>query len=180
MYSSIYAGGEEFAGNIDCAVGIAHALSVFNFFFGLLCLSVPGLLIALILYFRCEDRNTRWEEKFRITRCLVWMTISFFLTFFVLTILELFYSLLYVVPEVINNYSDWKENKTLCDSKVYVSSFSIITIFYSIVFLLLVVLGVYLANLYFKWVTDQDNPGTLRRLINACLQRGVVTTNRAV
>ena len=161
-------------------MGTAHSLSVFNFFFGLLCLSVPGLLIALILYFRCEDQNTRWKEKFRITRCLVWMTISFFLTFFVLTILELFYSLLYVVPEVINNYSNWKENKTLCDSKVYISSLSIITIFYSIVFLLLVVLGVYLAKLYFKWVTDQDNPGTLRRLIDACLQGDVRGVVRAV
>ena len=132
------------------------------------------MLIMLFLYFRCEDYKTRWEQKFRITKCLVWMTIGLFLSFFILTVFELLYSLLYLVPEVVSHFNDWDTvvNGTMnCDRQIYISSFSIITISYTIVFLLLVVLGVYLAYFYFKWITDVNHPGTLRRLIHACLHR---------
>ena len=170
-------GFREFAGDLQCdGVGIAHSLSVFNLFFGLLCLSVPGLLITLILYFKVEDRNTSWEQKLHITRCVVWMNTGIFLLVFILIVFELLFSLLYIVPEVISHFNDWDElqsgsNETLCDAEIYISSAIIVTVSYALVFLLLSVLGVYLAHLYFKWVTDEDNPGALRRLIQACLQK---------
>lgn len=169
-------GGKEFAGDIKCeGVGSAYSLSIFNFCFGVLCLSFPGLLIMFCLYFGCEDRNTKWKDKLHATRCLVWMTIAFFLTVFILIVFEFLFSLLYIVPEIVSSYSDWEKqkgtNETLCDSEIYVSSFSIITVSYAMVFLLLVVLGVYLANLYFKWVIDEDNPGYLRTMIYMCLHK---------
>ena len=170
-------GFREFAGDLQCdGVGIAHSLSVFNLFFGLLCLSVPGLLITLILYFKVEDRNTSWEQKLHITRCVVWMNTGIFLLVFILIVFELLFSLLYIVPEVISHFNDWDElqsgsNETLCDAEIYISSATAVTVSYALVFLLLSVLGVYLANLYFKWVTDEDNPGALRRLIQACLHK---------
>ena len=171
-----------FKDSLDCdGVGSSHSLSVFNFFFGLLCLSVPGLLTMLILYFCCEDRNTRWEKKFRITKCLVWMTISVFLSIFVLTVFELLYSLVYVAPEVYGHFTDWNEiqtpsNGTLCDKEIYFTSFSILTFSYGVVFLLLVILGFFIAGLYFRWITDQENPGTLSSLIHACLRKGSYNT----
>ena len=102
------------------------------------------------------------------------MNIAIFLVVFILIIFELLFSLLYIVPEVINNYNEWDQsqsgtNQTLCDAEIYLSSFSIVTVSYTIVFLLLTVLGVYLAHIYFKWVTDQDDPGILRNLIHVCL-----------
>ena len=61
MFSFVALGFHEFAGDLQCdGVGIAHSLSVFNLFFGLLCLCVPGLLVTLILYF-----NKRSTAKFR-------------------------------------------------------------------------------------------------------------------
>ena len=128
----------------------------------------------LFVYFRCEDYNTRWEQKFRITKCLVWNTIGLFLSFFILTVFELLFSLLYLVPEVVSHFNDWDTvvNGTInCDREIYITSFSIITISYAIVFLLLVILGVYLAYFYFRWITDANHPGTLRRLILVCLYR---------
>ena len=173
-------GCQEFSGKLQCnGVGTAYSLSVFNFFFGLLSLSIPGMLFMLFLYFRYENYNTRWEQQFPITKCLVWMTIGLFLSFFILAVFELLFSLLYLVPEVVSHFNDWDTvvNGTMnCDRQIYISSFSIITISYTIVFLLLVVLGVYLAYFYFKWITDVNHPGILRRLIHACLHRDSLTS----
>ena len=103
------------------------------------------------------------------------MNIATFLIAFLLIVFELLFSLLYIVPEVINHLNDWDQtqsdtNRTLCDARIYVSSFSILTISYTVVFLLLTVLGVYIAHRYFKWVTDQANPGALRNLISYTCQ----------
>ena len=175
--NNIHSGGMEFTGDIDCdGVGEAHSLSSFNFLFGLLCLCIPGLLFMFILYFRCEDQDTKWTEKLRITKCLVWMTIGFFIIFFILTIGELLYSLTYIAPEVYGHYNDWNEeqnanNMTLCDKEVYLTSFYILTISYAVVFLLLLVLGSFVALVYFRWVTDERRPGYLRNLITtACFK----------
>ena len=54
---------------------------------------------------------------------------------------------------------------TICHGSVYVSSFSIITVSYTIVFLVLVGLGVISAKLYFKWIIDPKHPGTLRKIL---------------
>lgn len=127
------------------------------------------------LYFGCEDHNTKWSDKLHATRCLVWMTIAFFLAVFILIVFEFLFSLLYIVPEIISSYSDWEKqrgtNETLCDSEIYISSFSIITVSYTMAFLMLVVLGIYLANVYFKWVIDEDDPGYLRTMIYLCLHK---------
>ena len=88
------------------------------------------------------------------------MTIFFFLSVFILTVLELIYSIAYVAPEVYTHYAEW--NETQCDGEIYLSSFSLLTISCIVVFILLVVLGVFLAILYFRWVTDQNRPGVLR------------------
>ena len=58
---------------------------------------------------------------------------------------------------------------TICHGSVYVSSFSIITVSYTIVFLVLVGLGVISAKLYFKWIIDPKHPGTLRKTLRICL-----------
>ena len=102
------------------------------------------------------------------------MNIAIFLLVFILIIFELLFSLLYIAPEVFTHYNERDQpqsgtNQTLCDAAIYLSSFSIVTISYIIVFLLLTVLGVYLAHIYFKWITDQDDPGMLRNLIHVCL-----------
>ena len=151
-------------------------MSVFNFFFGVLCLSVPVLLLLLVFFFKFEDHPTKWRDKYLKTKCVVWMTIGVFLLVFILIILEFFYSLLYIVPQVVDNYSEWKDSEngsgsSICDKEVYVMSFSIVTISVSLIFLLLIVLGCFLAKLYHKWVTDEDDPGTLRNFIYTVLQK---------
>ena len=163
----ISSGIEGFAGKRECdGVGIKHTLNTFNFFFGLLCLSVPGLLIMFMLYFHFE--NPKGECRKKIKRLLVWLTIVFFLICFILTIGELLYSLLYVVQEVYAQFPEWRdsENGTLCDGAIYISSLSIITVSYSGVFLVLVGLGFYLAKRYFKWVTDEEDPGAIRTILS--------------
>jgi hypothetical protein len=159
-----------FANTLECdGVGAPHSLTSFNFFYGLLCLSIPGLLVMLTFYFCCEEHNSKWEMKFHAlsTKCLVvWMTIGFFLAFFIFTVLELLYSITYIIPEVYTNYSEW--NETLCNKEIYLTSFVVITFSEVIVFIFLAVLGVFLAILFFKWVIDPDHPGTLRGLIGAC------------
>ena len=171
----------EFAGTYKCnIVAIKHALSVFNFFFGLLCFGGPALLILFCLYFCLEDPKTKWRQKYRITRCVVWVQTIVFLTVFILIVLELLYSLLYVIPELVNHYNDWDQtntvtnettNETNCAAEVYLTSFSIVAVSYSVVFLLLVVLGMFLANHYFQWVSDEKHPGVVMKIIYACLGR---------
>ena len=51
-------------------MGIAHSLSVFNFFFGILCLSIPGLLITLIIYFTFEDKTVSYTIVFLLLTVL--------------------------------------------------------------------------------------------------------------
>lgn len=96
------------------------------------------------------------------------MNIIVFLISFVLTITELLYSLFYVAPEVYGSFSSWNETK--CDKEIYITSAVIMGISYIVVFLLLIVFGVFLAKLYFRWVTDRADPGYLRYLIFACLK----------
>ena len=171
----VHSGFQEFSGALECeGVGFKHSLSVFNSFFGIICLCVPALLILLIFYFKFEDRRTKWEKKPRIIRCVVWMTIGVFLTVFVLVVFELLFSLLYLIPEVVNHWDDWnvpQNGTTPCDKEVYLSSFSIITVSFVVVFIMLILLGVYIAKLYFQWVTDENDPGTLRTVIYGCLRR---------
>ena len=93
------------------------------------------------------------------------MTFFFFLSVFILTVLELIYSIAYVAPEVYTHFAEW--NETQCDREIYLTSFSLLTISCAVVFILLVVLGVFLAILYFRWVTDQTRPGILRDLVYA-------------
>ena len=154
-FSSL-SGGEEFYGKRECdGVGDKHTLSTFNFFFGLLCLSVPGLLIMFMLYFHYEKSEGECRRK--IKRILLGLTIIFFLVCFILTIGELLFSLLYIVQEVYAHYPEWRDNHTLCDGAIYISSFSNIILSYSVLFLVLVGLGVYLAVRYFLWITDPHN-----------------------
>ena len=145
----------------DCnGIGARYSLSVFNFLFGLLCLSVPGFLVMLMLYFTAETcKWKKWKPFF------VWLTIIFFLVCFVFTIGELLYSMLYVVQEVYGNYSAWRNSTVQCDGTVYISSFVIITVSYSVVFLALVAVGVWCAKKFFKWVTDENNPGAMRNFL---------------
>ena len=173
---SLLEGFQEFAGDLDCdGVGIKHSLSVFNFFFALLCFGGPVLLLLFCLYFKFEDPNTKWKKKHRFSRFVVWVQTFVFLTVFILIVLELLFSLLYIIPELINHYSDWRDlnqqNATNCAEEIYLTSFSIVTVSYSVVFLLLVVLGVFLANHYFQWVSDEKDPGVLIKVIYACLGR---------
>ena len=123
------------------------------------------------------------QEKIRVKTTLGpnGMVCSFYSPYslilvFILIILELFYSLLYIVPQVVDNYSEWKDSEngsgsSICDKEVYVMSFSIVTISVSLIFLLLIILGCFLAKLYHKWVTDEDDPGTLRNFIYTVLQK---------
>ena len=83
-------------------MGIKHSLSVFNFFFAILCFGVPSLLVLFILYFKFEDPTTTWTQKDRLAKCVVWGQTIVFLMVFILIVFELLYSLLYVIPEVIN------------------------------------------------------------------------------
>ena len=55
------------------------------------------------------------------------MNIAIFLVVFILIIFELLFSLLHIVPEVINNSNEWDRpqsgtNETLCDAAVYISN----------------------------------------------------------
>ena len=178
IYFYIYnIGGIAFGEAEECqGVGAKHSLSVFNFFFSLLCLSVPGLLIMLTIYFCCEYKfEDRWEKKFlrnfTAKRFIVWLTIGFCLAFFVLTVMELLYSLAYVASEVYTNYAKWRKNETLCKKEVYLTSFTILTVSGSVIFILLTVLGVFVAMLFFRWVTDPKHPGILKSLILAYLPK---------
>ena len=167
-------GFREFAGGLECrGVGIKHSLSVFNFFFAILCFGAPALLVLFILYFKIEDPKTTQTHKHRFARCVVWGQTLVFLMVFILIVFELLYSLLYIIPEVINNYNEWQDtrrtNQTICDNEVYLTSLSIVVVSYSLVFILLVVLGVFLANHYFQWVSDEKNPGIIRNVIHVCL-----------
>ena len=152
---------EEFAGKRECSVGASFSLSVFNSIFGLLCLILPGLLVMFTLYFEFEN-----SKRKRLQKCSVGLTIILFLICFILTIGELFYSLLYIVPEVYDIYPMWQKNRTLCDGAIYISSFSIITGSYSILFLFLIFVGIYLAKLYFNWMVDRNDPGVTRELLS--------------
>ena len=150
-------------------MGFPQSLNLFNFFYALLCLCAPVILCTLGAYFPLEDHKTKWKKKF--ARCLVWLNIIVFLFSFVLTITELLYSLFYVAPEVYGSVPSWNETK--CDKEIFFLSASIMGISYIVVFLLLIVLGVFLAKLYFRWITDKADPGHLRQLMDACrhLQR---------
>ena len=175
MHPLFNLGLQEFAGQLGCKVGISHSLSVFNFFFAILCFGGPTLLILFILYFKFEDHKAKWPQKHHITRCVVWAQALVFLMVFILIVFELLYSLLYVIPEVINNYNQWQEtrrtNETICDNQIYLTSLSIVVVGYSVVFILLVVLGIFLANHYFKWVKDKKHPGVMMKVIYLCLGR---------
>ena len=111
---------------------------------------------------------------------MVWVQTIVFLTVFILIVLEFLYSLLYVIPELINNYNDWDQtntvtnettNETNCAAEVYLTSFSIVILSYLVVFLLLVVLELFLANHYFQWVSDEKHPGVVMKAIYTCLGR---------
>lgn len=157
----INVGIEEYIGKRECNIGTPFSLSVFNFIFGLLCLTLPGLLVMFTLYFEFETSNRR-----RLLKCTVRLKIIFFLTCFILIIGELLYSLLYVVQEVYDMYPMWRDNRTLCDEAIYISSFTIITGSYSLVFLILIGVGIYLAKRYIKWIIDRNDPGVAREILN--------------
>ena len=142
-------------------MGFPQSLNLFNFFYGLLCLCASMILCTLGAYFLREDRKTKWKKK--STRCLLWMNISFFLFSFVLTITELVYSLFYIAPEIYGSVPSWNETK--CDKEIFFTSASILNISSIIVFFLLIVLGVFLAKLYLKWITDKADRGYLRKLM---------------
>jgi hypothetical protein len=155
-----------FATGKNCEDIVApHSLTVFNLLCGLLCLNVPCLLIMLTVYYCCE-RRTKWKEEFRILStkcCIIWTTIGFVLSFFILTVTDLLYALVYVAPQVYNNFSAW--NETLCAEEVFVTSFWVLNISGLVVVVLVAVLGIYLSTIYFRWVTNPDKPGTLKGLI---------------
>ena len=97
---------------------------------------------------------------------------------FILVVSELLYSLLYIIPEVISNYSEWQKTRrndteSICDDRIYLTSLSIVVVGYFVIFLLLVVLGVFLAKHYFKWIRDKKDPGVIVRVIYACLGRNL-------
>ena len=122
----------------------------------------------LTAYFCCELRNPKWEQKFHAlsSKCVVVMlTVGFFLALFILIVVELLYSLAYVASEVYTHYASW--NETQCAREIYITSFTILTFSTVVVFILLTVLGVFVALLFIKWVTDSENPGHLRGLILA-------------
>ena len=158
---------KAFKGNENCRELFAsHSLTVFNFFYGLLCLTVAVVLSMLVVYFLCENRNSKWKEQFQVwsSKCLVvWMTIISLLVLLILIIIELLYSLVYIAPQVYSRYAD--RNDTKCADEVYVTSFSLLNFSGVIIFIVLTVFGVYLSILYFRWVTDPHKHGTLRRLI---------------
>lgn len=174
--SPLSKGIREFTGDLKCTgVGITHSLSVFNFFFAFLCFGAPALLLLFCIYFKFAEPKTKWRHRHWITRCAVWTQVIVFLMVFILIVFELLYSLLYIIPELINNYSEWQDtrstNETICDDEIYLTSFSIVTISYSTVFILLAVLGVFLANYYFKWISDEDDPGVIMKFVYAILGR---------
>lgn len=169
MTNAIMTGLSAFADGENCEEIVSpHSLTVFNFFCGFLCLTIPGLLIMLTIYYCCESRNSAWEREFRVlsTKCLViGTTTGFFLALFILTLMELLYALVYVAPQVYSNFGSW--NATQCESEVFLTSFWILNISSGIVVFLVAVLGVYLSLHYFRWVSDPKRPGTLRGLILA-------------
>ena len=144
----------------------AHSLTVFNLLCGFLCLTIPGLLIMLAVYYCCENRNPAWHGEYRVLSSktlVIWTTIGFFLAFFILTFTEVLYALVYVAPQVYTNYGVW--NQTQCGREVFLTSFWVLNISGTVVVFLVASLAVYLSILYFKWVTDPKKPGTLKTLI---------------
>ena len=133
-------------------------------------------MVLFCLYFKFEDPKTKWKNKYRITRCVAKAQTVVFLIVFILVVFELLYSLLYIIPEVITNYSEWQKTRrndteSICDDRIYLTSLSIVTVGYSVIFILLVVLGVFLANHYFKWIRDEKDPGVIIKVVYACLGR---------
>ena len=97
-----------------------------------------------------------------------------FLTVFILVVFYVLYSLFYIIPEVISNYSEWQKTRrndteSICDDRIYLTSLSNAVVAYSIIFVLLVVLGVFLAKHYFNWIRDKKDPGVIIKVIYACL-----------
>lgn len=135
-------------------------------------------MILFCLYFKFEDPKTKWRKKYRITRCVARAHIVVFLIVFILVVIELLYSLFYIIPEVISNYSEWQKTRgndteSICDDRIYLTSLSIAVVGYFVIFILLVVLGVFLAKHYFKWIRDKKNPGVIIKVIFACLGREI-------
>lgn len=144
----------------------AHSLTVFIMLSGFVCLTIPTLLALLVIYYCCEDRNKVWQKEFRYisSKCLVvGTTIVIFLTLFILIIIDLLYSLVYVAPQVYSLYGQW--NDTQCNREVFLTAFWVLNFSSGLVVTLVAILGVYLSILYFRWVTDPRKPGTLRGLI---------------
>ena len=156
-------------------MGIKYSLSFFNIFFAILCFGGPTLFLLFCLYFKFEDPKTQWPQKHHITKCVVRTQTVVSVLVFILIVFELLYSLLYIIPEVINNYNEWQKNRgtneTLCDDPIYLTSLSAVVSGYFVIFMLLVVLGVFVANHYLNWVKDKKDPGVIMRVIYACLGR---------
>ena len=144
----------------------AHSLTVFNLCCGLLCLTIPGLLIMLAIYYCCEEKNEKWKEKFHnlsIKCFVVSCTIGFFLAFFILAFIDFLYALVYIAPQVYANFGDW--NETLCEREVFLTTFWLLNIGGLVVVILVAALGIYLSILYLRWITRPDKPAALRDLI---------------
>ena len=166
----MFTGGLAFSEGKSCDDILSeHSLTVFNLLGGVLCLAIPCLLIILAFYYCLENRISQlWEKEFRILSCkclVIWITITLFLTIFILAVAELLYALVYIAPQVYTIYGNW--NKTQCSEEVFITSFSILNTGGIIVVILTIVLGIYLSILYFRWVTDPKKPGTLKVLIVA-------------
>ena len=175
------AGIVAFSNGDNCSEVVApHALTVFNFLYGLLCLATPGIMIMLTVYYCCENQNKKWEEPFKVmsTKCLVvGTTIVFFLILLILIVTELLYSLVYVAPQVYSQYGNI--NSSDCKNEVYITTFSLLNFSGALIFILLTVLGVYLSVRYFAWVTDPHKQGTLKKLILVILPAGRCSTNNS-
>ena len=149
-----------------------HSLTVFNLLCGLFCLTIPGLLLMLTIYYCCQNRNSAWGKNVRIpsTKCLViWITIGFILTFFVLAVIELLYALVYVAPQVYGDYGNWTSSQ--CEGEVFLTTFWVLNVSGIVVVILVATVGIYLSVLYFRWITNPDKPAALEDLIRTFLHK---------
>ena len=134
-----------------------------SLFYGLLCLTAACTLIYFILH------KNKWENKPYCTRCFVWISIIIFLILFFFNTTELLYFLINVAPVIYGSSSSWNETK--CDKATYNSFASIVGFSSIVVFLHLIVLGVFLAKPFFKWVRTHPRYKYLRYLIYTCRRR---------
>ena len=129
-----------------CSLGPPDAFNALNLITGIAFLSgilITILVVAFIIY----------KDNERLKKVITWLNIGVIAASIVFIIADVIYAF-YVASHVLPNVEKWERNKTLCGNAVFRSSFGIIVTYFLMIFVIVVIGAVYLAQLVFKKIKN--------------------------